>query len=331
MTQKILTIGEILMRLTTPNNSRFLQTSQYETCFGGAEANVALSLCNFGLDAAHITALPNNDIGKSCLHYMKSFGLDCSNFFFEEGRMGLYFLENGAMQRASKIIYDRFNSVFSNYDFSSLDFDAILKDITWLHYTGITPAISQNAADFTLKIVTAAHQKGITISGDINYRRNLWQYGKTPLEIMPKLIEKTSLVIGGSEDFKNSLGILEPDFETACKLMMEKYPNIKKVANTNREVRGSAHNILSGLLFDGKKILTTKSYEMEGIVDRIGGGDAFMAGLIYGLLHKNNADAVEFGVAASVLKHSILGDANSCTVDEVEQLVREENIGKLLR
>lgn len=331
MEQKIITIGEILMRLTTQNNSRFLQSSQFETCFGGAEANVALSLCNFGINAAHISALPNNDIGKSCLHYMKSFGMDCSNIFFEQGRMGLYFLENGAMQRSSKIIYDRFDSVFSNYNFSNLDLNSILEGVTWLHYTGITPAISQSAADFTLKIVAAAHQKGITISGDINYRRNLWQYGKTPLEIMPKLIEKTTILVGGSEDFKNSLEIHEPDFEAACELIIEKYPNIKKIANTHREVIGSANNILSGLLFDGQKMHTTKSYEMDGIVDRIGGGDAFMAGLIYGLMQKNDSDAVEFGVAASVLKHSILGDANRCSVEEVEQLVRDENIGKLLR
>jgi 2-dehydro-3-deoxygluconokinase len=331
MPHKVVTIGEILMRLTAQGNNRFLQNSVYESCFGGTEANVAISLCNFGLEVAHITALPNHDIGKACAQYMKGFGVDTSHFHFDAGRMGLYFLENGTMQRASKIIYDRFDSVFARFDFSKIDYDLLLDGVSWLHYTGISPAVSLSAANFSLKIAQEASKRGITVSADINYRRNLWQYGKSPLEIMPNLIKHSTVLIGGIEDFKNSMNILETDFEKACNLIMEQFPNIKKIANTNRQVAGSTQNTLSAVLYDGKQLFTSKTYEMNAIVDRIGGGDAFMAGLIYGLLHKIDQEALEFAVAASVIKHTIVGDANLCTAQEVEQLVKEENIGKLLR
>ncbi len=331
MEPKVITIGEVLMRLTTLHHNRFLQSKAFELNFGGAEANVALCLSNWGVPTTHITALPNNDIGKNCLSYLKSFGLDCSQIFFDEGRLGIYYLENGAMQRSSKIIYDRFNSVFSNYDFSNLDYDEVLKGVTWLHYTGITPAISQSAALFTQNIVLEANKRGVTISGDINYRRNLWQYGKQPSQVMPNIIANTHILIGNEEDFKNCLNINENDFENASKQVFANYPTVQKIATTVRLVSASADNELSALLIDRENIYSSKTYQMKGIVDRIGGGDAFMAGLIYGLIFKNTPQALEFGVAASVLKHSILGDANLCSLDEVTQIVNDNNIGKLLR
>jgi len=331
MKKRVVTLGEIMMRLSTPGHERFINSNTYNVVYGGAEANVAISLANWGVSAAHVTAFPKHDIGKAAQQYLRFAGVDTSYIYFEDGRMGLYFLENGAMQRSSKIIYDRFDSVFANFDSKKIDWEKVFDGADWFHWTGITPAISASAAQLCQDAVNAASKLGVKISGDINYRRNLWQYGKQPLDIMPDLIDKTDLIIAGLTDFENCMGIYESDYISACKKAQEKCPSIKYISTTYRDSISASHNKLSGVLWNGKELLESQTFDMTHIVDRVGGGDAYMAGLIYGLLGSSDQEALEFAVAASVLKHSIPGDANFVSVEEVEQLVKGENVGKLLR
>ncbi|ERM82720.1 2-dehydro-3-deoxygluconokinase [Rhodonellum psychrophilum GCM71 = DSM 17998] len=331
MSRKIITLGEVMMRLTTPGNERFLQADQFNIVYGGAEANVSVSLAQWGLHAAHVTAFPKNDLGNAAARYLRQTGVDISHVSFNEGRMGLYFLENGAMQRSSKIIYDRFDSAFANFDGEAIDWDNIFEDADWFHWTGITPALSEKAAAMTLKALQVASSKGLMISGDINYRRNLWQYGKGPLDVMPELIQYTNVIVAGLVDFENCMDIKADDYEEACLKTRKNFPNIKYITTTERNSISASHNQLQGWLWNGRELLTSKTYDMTHIVDRVGGGDAYMAGLIYGLLFYSDQKALEFAVAASVLKHSISGDANLVSLEEVESLVKGEHVGKLLR
>jgi len=335
MSKSIVTLGEVMMRLSTPGFQRFLQTDSYQVVYGGAEANVAVSLAQWGQAAAHVTVFPNNDIGKAATQYLRQMGVRVDHIIQAEGRMGLYFLENGSMQRSSKIIYDRFDSAFANYDGNQVDWDTIFEGADWFHWTGITPALSQNAADMTLKALQVAQEKGLTISGDINYRRNLWQYGKQPLDIMPELIRYTHVVVAGLADFENCMGISADDYLSACKQAKRDCPSIQYITTTERDSVSASHNGLSAMLWSVEhssgELLQSKSYEMTHIVDRVGGGDAYIAGLIYGLLYMDDQQALDFALAASVLKHSISGDANLVTVEEVQALVNGENVGKLLR
>ncbi|WP_340064418.1 sugar kinase [Ascidiimonas aurantiaca] len=332
MKKRIITLGEVLMRLTAPNNKRFVQATNYEAFFGGAEANVAVSLSHFGLATTHVTAFPAHDIGKSAGQYLRSHGVDTSHIYFtEKGRMGLYFLEKGTMQRASRIIYDRFESSFSHIDPNVFNWDIIFKDAHWLHWSGITPALSQSAAVLCRTAIHKAKEFGLTVSGDINYRRNLWQYGKQPHEVIPELIQKTDVVIAGLSDFRNCLEINKEDFEAACLNAVSKYPHIHTFATTHRISLSATHNKLSAVMWKAQKMYTSKIYELPAITDRIGGGDAFMAGLIYGLLYREPQQALDFAIAASVLKHGIPGDASLVTVEETDRLVTGENTGRLLR
>jgi 2-dehydro-3-deoxygluconokinase len=331
MNKKVVTLGDVMMRLSTPGNERFLQTKSYNIVFGGAEANVAVSLAQFGLNTAHVTAFPENDIGKAATAYLQQTGVDTSYIYFLEGRMGLYFLENGSMHRASKIIYDRYDSAFANFSGEEIDWDEVFEGADWFHWTGITPALSQKAADLCLSALKAANKKGLMVSGDINYRRNLWQYGKGPLEVMPELIRYTHIIVAGLSDFENCMDIQANDFLDACHEAKKDFPQIKYITKTKRESISANHNTLRGSLWNGIEILKSVTYDMPQIVDRVGGGDAYIAGLIYGLLHFPDEMALEFATAASVLKHSIPGDANLVSVDEVNALVKGENVGKLLR
>ncbi|AFL85601.1 sugar kinase, ribokinase [Belliella baltica DSM 15883] len=331
MTKKVITLGEVMMRLSTPGNERFLQADQFNIVYGGAEANVSISLAQWGVKSYHVTAFPDHDLGQVATNYLRQMGVGIDYIFTSEGRMGLYFLENGAMQRASKIIYDRFDSAFANFDGAEVDWDLVFDGADWFHWTGITPALSQRAADMTLAALKAASTKGLMISGDINYRRNLWQYGKRPLEVMPELIRYTQVIVAGMADFENCMDITAEDYEEACIQAKKDYPQIKYITTTERDSISASENGLSAILWNGKNLLTSKKYNMTHIVDRVGGGDAYMAGLIYGLLHLLDQEALEFGVAASVLKHSIPGDANLVSLAEVNSLVKGENVGKLLR
>lgn len=331
MSRKIITIGEIMMRLSTPGNERFLQANSYNQVFGGAEANVAVSLAQWDLEAYHMTVFPDHDLGKAAMRYLKQVGVKTDWVFFGPGRLGLYFLENGAMQRPSKIIYDRFDSAFSEFEGKNLEWDRIFEGVDCFHWSGITPALSQKAAEMLLEALKSAKRKGVLVTGDINYRRNLWQYGKSPLEIMPELIRHTHVIVAGLTDFENCMDIRASDYEEACIQAKKDFPLIKYITTTERNSISASHNQLEGCLWNGKELLKSKNYDMTDIVDRIGGGDAYMAGLIYGLLHLSDQDAVEFATAASVLKHSIPGDANLVSKDEVLALMKGKNVGRLLR
>lgn len=330
--KKVVTFGEVMLRLSTSSFSRFTQASQFVALYAGSEANVAASLSLFQISAEHVTRFPNNDLGKAAVQSLNKYGVETKHIIYGDERMGVYFLENGSMQRSSKIIYDRFDSAFANIKKGMIDWDDVLKDAGWFHWTGITPAISQGAADVCMEALLVARKKRITISGDINYRRNLWQYGKSADQVMPGLIEYTDIIIGGTTDIENSLGVKASSYEKACEGAMKKCPAVKKITSTHRESISSSHNKISARLWNGKELLSSKEYDLTHIVDRVGAGDAYMAGLIYGWLKgKTDQDTIEFAIAASALKHGMEGDVNLASVEEVETLVKGENIGKLLR
>jgi 2-dehydro-3-deoxygluconokinase len=330
--KKVITFGEIMLRLSTPGFARFTQANSFNITYAGAEANVAVSVKNFGLPSAHVTRFPDNDLGAAATQALQKYGVDTSHIQYGDERMGVYFLENGAIQRSSRIVYDRFDSAFAHIKKGSVNWNEIFKNAAWFHYTGITPAISQGAADVCLEALQAARKLGLTISGDINYRRNLWQYGKTANDIMPSLIELTDVMIAGITDMENCMNITGETFEEACQRSIKQFPNIKKIATTKRKSISSSHNKISGMLWDGKSLLKSKKYDLTHIVDRVGAGDAFMAGLIYGLLkYSNDQEALEFAMAAGAWKHTVEGDVNLASAEEIETLVKGENVGKLLR
>jgi 2-dehydro-3-deoxygluconokinase len=332
MNKKVITLGEIMMRLSTPGFARLTQVDSLNVLYAGSEANVCASLSHFGIPAAHVTRFPKNDLGQAATDMLRRHGVDTQHIVYGDERMGLYFLENGAIHRASRIVYDRFDSAFAHIKPGMIDWDVIMKDASWFHWTGITPAISQGAADVCYEAITSARKNGAIVSGDINYRRNLWQYGKTAREIMPALIESTDIIVAGIADMENCVGISDTTFPSACQAFMKAYPNAKKIATTERHSISSSHNELKGLLWNGKELFESKRYDLTHIVDRVGAGDAFMAGLIYGLVtKKSDQSTIEFGTAAGAFKHTIEGDVNVASVEEIEALVKGENIGKLLR
>jgi 2-dehydro-3-deoxygluconokinase len=332
MNKRIVTFGEIMMRLSAPSFARFLQADQFQALYAGSEANVAVSLVNLGLSAEHVTRFPDNDLGKAAVQQLQKYGVRTDHILYGDERLGIYFLENGAMQRPSRIIYDRFDSAFAHIKLGMLDWDEVMKEASWFHWTGITAAISQGAADVCREAIQSARKHNVTVSGDINYRRNLWQYGKTAREVMPALIEGTDVVVAGIADMENCVGIGGDSFQSACKQFMKAYPNTKKISTTLRDSISSSHNKLKGILWNGKELVESREYDLTHIVDRVGAGDAFMAGLIYGLAtRKTDQQTIEFAVAAGALKHSMEGDVSLATAEEVDTLVKGENIGKLLR
>ncbi|MEX2231569.1 MAG: sugar kinase [Cyclobacteriaceae bacterium] len=328
---KVVTFGEVMLRFSTQKFSRFTQSTAFDVTYAGAEANVAVSIAHFGMQSSHVTRFPKNDLGEAATQALRKYGVDISSIIYGEERMGLYFLENGSMQRASRIIYDRFDSAFAHIKPGSIDWSAALKGASWFHWTGITPAISQGAADVCLEALSVAKKNGITISGDINYRRNLWQYGKTALQVMPSLIEYCDMIIAGITDMENCADITGPSYEKACVDFNKRFGNAKKIATTERESVSSSHNRISASLWNSK-LLRSREYDLTHIVDRVGSGDAFMAGFIYSTLRgSDDQQSLEFAIAASALKHSVEGDVNLVSVAEVDSLVKGENVGKLLR
>lgn len=332
MGKQAVTFGEVMMRLSVPGFGRFTQAQSLNVFYGGAEANVSISLAHFGILAAHVTRLPDNDLGTSVIQYLQQHGVGTEHIVRGSERLGLYFLENGSMQRSPKIIYDRFDSAFAHIKAGQVDWDSIMSNASWFHWTGITPAISQGAADACLEAIRAAKKYHVPVSGDINYRRNLWQYGKKASEIMPALIEGTHYMIAGLADIENCLGIADTDFSSACDKVIKAYTGIKQITHAHRDTISASHNKIHGLLWNGKVLLRSREYDLTHIVDRVGAGDAFMAGLIYGWMKNlDDQQTLEFATAASALKHSVEGDANLATVEEVEALVKDQNTGKLLR
>ncbi len=342
---RVITFGEIMLRLKSPGYERFFQSPSLEATFGGGEANVAVSLANYGMDTAFVTVLPKNDIGEACKRELRGFGVDTSKIVRKDGRMGIYYLETGAVQRPSKVIYDRAGSTIAEAKPGDIDWESVFEGATWFHLTGITPAISQGAADLSLEAVKAAKKLGVHVSCDLNYRKNLWKYGKRADEVMTELVRYVDTVIANEEDFQKSLGLSaesssaveegQIDVELYKKIAssaMEKYPNIKRVAITLRESRSANHNDWSACLYNGKDFFLSRKYSITDIVDRVGGGDSFGGGLIYGLnTYEDEKTALEFAVAASCLKHTIPGDYNRVSASEVESLMKGSGTGRVQR
>ena len=340
---KVLTFGEIMLRLRAPGHERFFQSNMMEATFGGGEANVAVSLANYGIDTEYFTVLPNNDIGNHCINELRRFGVDTNKIQRGEGRMGIYFLENGANQLPSKVIYDRAYSSIAMAKPGDVDWDKVFEGVDWFHITGITPAISQSAMELSLESVKAAKEKGITVSCDLNYRKNLWKYGKNASDVMRELAKYVDVAIANEEDVQKSLEITvdvnvesgELDREKYRLLgnkVLETYPNMKMIAITLRESHSADWNGWAACLNDRDNFYVSKKYEIRDIIDRVGGGDSFAGGLIYGL---NNYDdkqsALEFAVAASCLKHSIIGDFNRVSVSDVVKLMGGDGTGRVQR
>jgi 2-dehydro-3-deoxygluconokinase len=345
MTKKVITFGEIMLRLAPPGNLRFNQAKELTATFGGGEANVAVSLANYGIPVDFVSRLPENDIARSCLMNLRQYGVGTDHIVFGGERMGIYFLEAGAVSRGSKVIYDRANSAIAAVEKGMIDWEKVLEGSGWFHWTGITPAISQGAADVCLEAIQTANKKGITVSCDLNYRKNLWKYGKTAGEVMPDLVNGTDIILGNEEDAEKVLGI-SPEgvdvtgghvegaaYESVSKQIMARFPRCRKVITTLRGSINANHNTWSGVLWDGEKLFQAPTYQITHIVDRVGGGDSFMGGLIYGLLTWTGDDrqALNFAVAASCLKHTVYGDFNQVRVDEVLKLMEGDASGRVAR
>ena len=326
-----------MMRLSPPLNYRFAQAQSLEITYGGGDANVGASLAVFGVPAAHVTCFPANDLGRAAAQQFRALGVNMDATVYEGDRLGLYFLEVGAGMRASKVVYDRANSAFAHLDPAKFDWDEILKDAGWLHWTGITPAISARTAEATRQAIAAARRLGVTVSADVNYRRNLWQYGQRAQDVMPPLVEGCDIIVCSENDAEDLFGIVaqegeENKFASVARQVMARFPNVKQVITTRRKTHSASHNGLKGIAFDGENFFKTVTYDINPIVDRIGGGDAFMAGFIYGSLAYNDLQqALTFGTAASALKHLVHGDVNLVTVAEVEEIVKGNTSGRLLR
>ena len=344
--KKIVTFGEIMLRLATPGYLRFGQANELTATFGGGEANVAVSLANYGMDTDYITRLPNNDIARACLQDLRGRGVGTDHVLFGGERMGIYFLETGAVARASKVIYDRSHSSIAEIQPGMVDWETILDGAGWFHWTGITPAISQGAADVCREAIQTANRLGVTVSCDLNYRKNLWKYGKSAAEVMPELVEGCDLILGNEEDADKVFGIKPEgfdvtatqgkvnaaEFESVCRQLMARFPRAKKVVITLRGAINANHNTWGGVLFDGNRLYQSPRYDITHIVDRVGGGDSFMGGLIYGLLtYTDDQQALDFAAAASCLKHTIYGDYNQVSVQEVETLMRGDASGRVSR
>jgi len=337
MGEKVVTLGEVMLRLSTPEHARIIQSTHFEATYGGGEANVAVSLAQLGLGAAHVTRLPDNELGRAAANLLRRYGVDTRHVLYGGERLGVYFLETGASVRPSKVLYDRGHSAFAGLEPDMLDWDEVFAGAGWFHWTGITPAVSAGAAACCAKAIEAANRRGLTVSADINYRRNLWQYGKTAAEVMPGLIAGCDLIVAGKGDARDILGITPgkaagDELASVFGQITERFPKVRKVLSTARGSLSASHNTLSGMLWDGARMLETRTYQINPIVDRIGGGDAFMAGFIYGqLAYGDDQRALDFGVAASVLKHTIREDANLATAQEVEALLAGDTSGRLVR
>ena len=343
---KVVTFGEIMLRLATPQYLRFSQADSFSATFGGGEANVAVSLANYGVEVDFVTRLPQNDIAASCVAELRKRNVGVGNIVYGGERLGIYFLETGAVARPSKVVYDRAHSSISTIESGMIDWDKVFEGADWFHWTGITPAISASAAEVCLEACKAANKRGITVSCDLNFRKNLWKYGKTAAEVMPALVECCDVILGNEEDAEKVFGIKPEGFDvtategkveasafrSVCQQLMERFPRAKKVIITLRGSINANHNTWGGVLFDGETLYQSPRYDITHIVDRVGGGDSFMGGLIYGLReYKDDQRALDFAVAASCLKHTIYGDFNLVSVSEVENLMKGDGSGRVSR
>jgi len=345
MKPNVVTFGEIMLRLSPPGRQRFGQARSFEALYGGGESNVAVSLANFGVPAEFVTRLPSNDLGEACLQYLRQYGVETGHTLRGGERLGIYFMENGAAQRGSKVIYDRACSSFATLQPGMFDWPQILKGASWFHWTGITPAVSEGAAAACLEAVKAATDLGLLVSCDLNYRAKLWKWGKSAGEIMTRLVQFCDLVVANEEDAEKVFGISAPDTDVSagkveagkyapvCEQLAGRFPRLATIAITLRSSLSASHNTWSALLWYKGSYFNAPTYDIQDIVDRVGAGDSFSAGLIHAL-NQPNPDpqhALEFAVAASALKHSIPGDFNLVSVAEVEALAAGNASGRVSR
>lgn len=345
MANKVVTFGEIMLRLSPPGYLRFSQANSFDVIYGGGESNVAVSLANFGTPVEFVSRIPNNDIGECAIMELRKRGVGTASIQRGGDRLGIYFCESGAVSRGSKVIYDRAGSAIAEIQPGMIDWETVLEGANWFHWTGITPAISKGAADAVGEAIAVANRLGVTVSTDLNYRKNLWLWGKAAGDVMPELVAGCDIILGNEEDADKVFGIkpagvdvtaghVSADaYESVAQQLMERFPRCKKVVITLRGSISASHNSWSGMLWDGQRSYTGKTYQITHIVDRVGGGDSFMAGLIYGLLTYPTDDqrALDFAVAASALKHTIYGDVNLSTVDEVVKLAGGDASGRVSR
>ena len=339
---KIVTLGEIMLRLSTPGNTRFVQGDSFDVCYGGGEANVAISCANYGHDAYFVTKLPKHEIGQAAVNALRKYGVNTDYITRGGNRVGIYFLETGASMRPSKVIYDRADSAIACADPEDFDFDAIMEGATWFHWSGITPAISDKSAELTRLACEAAKRHGVIVSVDLNFRKKLWTSEKA-ISIMRPLMKYVDVCLGNEEDAELCLGF-KPDadveggktdaagYEGIFKQMMKEF-GFKYVVSTLRESFSATHNGWKALIFNGKEFYQSKRYDINPIIDRVGGGDSFSGGLIHGLITYPNdqGKALEFAVAASALKHTIPGDFNLVSKEEVLALVGGDGSGRVQR
>jgi 2-dehydro-3-deoxygluconokinase len=341
MAKKVVTLGEIMLRLSTPDYKRFVQADTFDVTYGGGEANVAAAICNYGENGTFVTKVPNNPIGQSAINHLRRYGVDTQYIARGGDRLGIYFLETGASMRASQVVYDRAGASIADVDISEFDFDKILEGADWFHTTGITPALSDKAAALTMAALKAAKAKGITTSIDLNYRKKLWSKEKAQ-QVMSELCQFVDVCIGNEEDAETCLGFKAAHSDiTKGELNLDGYKdvfnqmqakfNFKFIASSLRESYSASDNGWSALVYDGKAFHHTKKYSVR-IIDRVGSGDSFASGLIYGLVTgMSTVDAAEFGVAASALKHTIPGDLNHATLSDVKELMKGDGSGRVQR
>jgi 2-dehydro-3-deoxygluconokinase len=339
----VVTFGEIMLRLAPPGFERFLQSPQFVATFGGGEANVAVTVAGFGWPASYVTVLPSNPIADAAVAELRKFNVDTGHILRAKGRMGIYFVEAGANQRASKVIYDRDYTSIAMAKPGDIGWDQVFAGAGWFHITGITPALSASAAELAMESVREAKKHGLTVSCDLNYRKNLWKYGKQPAEVMRELMQHVDIAIANEEDCQMALGIhVDVDvhsgkldhgqYQKLTEKVLAGYANLQAIAITLRESKSASHNGWSACMNDRKDFMVSRHYEITHIVDRVGGGDSFAGGLIYGMLALgSNKEALEFAVAASCLKHSIPGDFNRFSLDEVKTLLKGDGSGRVQR